>query len=215
MVVGKIKLSERQEKIIDLVKKSEPITGEQIARQFGVTRAALRSDLAVLTISGILDARPKAGYFYSGMESANLAGERIKNKKISEIMSVPVIVTQETSVYDTIVTFFMSDIGSVFVVDDEGSLCGIVSRKDLLKVMMSDRSAEKLPVGIVMTRKPNIITAQETDSVIFATRQLVDHGIYSLPVVQEVQKEGKKIQKVVGRFSKSNIAEFFLELVDE
>ena len=39
-----------------------------------VTRATLRSDLAILTMTGILDARPKVGYFYSGINGASLVG---------------------------------------------------------------------------------------------------------------------------------------------
>ena len=59
-----IQLNERQLKIIDIVKENEPITGEKIADRLNVTRATLRSDLVVLTMTGILDARPKVGYFY-------------------------------------------------------------------------------------------------------------------------------------------------------
>lgn len=44
-------------------------------------------------------------------------------------MSMPIMVTQDTSVYDTIVNIFLSDVGSVFIIDDEKELCGIVSRK--------------------------------------------------------------------------------------
>ena len=62
----KIKLSQRQKKIIKLVKENEPITSEQIASNLSVTRAALRPDLAILTMTGILDAKkPKVGYIYS------------------------------------------------------------------------------------------------------------------------------------------------------
>ncbi|WP_201030809.1 helix-turn-helix domain-containing protein, partial [Streptococcus iniae] len=61
-----IQLSQRQEMIIAIVKKEEPITGEKIADLLHVTRAALRSDLVVLTMLGLLDAKPKVGYFYQG-----------------------------------------------------------------------------------------------------------------------------------------------------
>ena len=50
-------LSERQETILRIVKESSPITGQKIANQLHVTRAALRSDLAILTMLGLIDAR--------------------------------------------------------------------------------------------------------------------------------------------------------------
>ncbi|HEO2058975.1 TPA: HTH domain-containing protein, partial [Streptococcus agalactiae] len=41
-----MQLNQRQERIIDIIKQFQPITGELIAEKLGVTRAALRSDLA-------------------------------------------------------------------------------------------------------------------------------------------------------------------------
>ena len=80
-----IQLNPRQLKIIDIVKENEPITSESIASILNVTRATLRSDLAILTMTGILDARPKVGYFYSGISGASLVGNKIKDKKEKEI----------------------------------------------------------------------------------------------------------------------------------
>ena len=40
-----MKLSDRQEEIIKLVKEGQPITSEALAEKLGVTRAALRADL--------------------------------------------------------------------------------------------------------------------------------------------------------------------------
>ena len=45
-----LKLSPRQEEIINLVKENQPITSEALAERLGVTRAALRADLAVLRL---------------------------------------------------------------------------------------------------------------------------------------------------------------------
>ncbi|MBP9625378.1 MAG: helix-turn-helix domain-containing protein, partial [Veillonella sp.] len=51
-----MKLTERQQKIADMVQHEGPITGKTIAARLDVTRSALRSDLAVLTMMGLLDA---------------------------------------------------------------------------------------------------------------------------------------------------------------
>ena len=58
-----IELNKRQEHIIQIVKDHYPITGESIAAQLGLTRATLRPDLAILTMAGYLEARPRVGYF--------------------------------------------------------------------------------------------------------------------------------------------------------
>lgn len=61
-----IELNKRQEDILQIVKENGPITGEHIAERLNLTRATLRPDLAILTMAGFLDARPRVGYFYSG-----------------------------------------------------------------------------------------------------------------------------------------------------
>ncbi|WP_213975256.1 HTH domain-containing protein, partial [Tepidanaerobacter acetatoxydans] len=63
-----MELSSRQALIVDIVKKYEPITSEQIADKLNLTRSALRPDLAVLTMLGILEARPRVGYFFAGKD---------------------------------------------------------------------------------------------------------------------------------------------------
>ena len=84
--VIRVKLTERQQKIADMVQHEGPITGKTIAARLDVTRSALRSDLAVLTMMGLLDARPKVGYYYVGRDNVNPAAEEIKRFEVgSEI----------------------------------------------------------------------------------------------------------------------------------
>ena len=208
-----IQLNPRQLKIIDIVKENEPITSESIASILNVTRATLRSDLAILTMTGILDARPKVGYFYSGISGASLVGNKIKDKKVKDIMSMPVVIKQDTNIYDSIVTMFLSDVGSIFIIDDEENLCGVVSRKDLLKATIGGLDINKMPIGMVMTRTPNVVTAETDESVILAARKIIEHEVDSIPVI-ETDKESN-ITKVVGRLSKTNITKLFLEIVGE
>ena len=110
-----MKLSERQEEIIRLVKEGQPITSEALAEKLGVTRAALRADLAILTMIGALDARPKVGYVYSDKPKSSLVNEYINEIKVGEIMSKPSVVGEETTVYDAIVYLFLNDVGTLFV----------------------------------------------------------------------------------------------------
>lgn len=206
-----IQLTDRQRKIINIVKENQPITSEAIAEKLSLTRATLRPDLAILTMSGILDARPKVGYFYSGKTVENFFTEHIENIKVSDVMSMPVVVSEETTVYDAIVTLFLEDVGTIFVISD-GLLVGVVSRKDFLKSAMGEININKIPVGVVMTRMPNIIFVQSTDSVLTAAQRIIDHEVDSLPVVEKVETESKKGYKVIGRISKTNITRLFVEL---
>ena len=208
-----IQLNPRQLKIIDIVKENEPITSESIASILNVTRATLRSDLAILTMTGILDARPKVGYFYSGISGARLVGNKIKDKKVKDIMSMPVVIKQDTNIYDSIVTMFLSDVGSVFIIDENENLCGIVSRKDLLKVTIGSADINKMPVGMIMTRTPNVITTNKEDDVVLAAKKIIEHEVDSIPVV-EINEEDTNQIKVIGRLSKTNITKLFLEIAD-
>ena len=178
-----------------------------------VTRATLRSDLAILTMTGILDARPKVGYFYSGINGSSLVGNNIKDKKVKDIMSMPVVIKQDINIYESIVTMFLSDVGSIFIIDDNENLCGIVSRKDLLKATIGSADINKIPVGMIMTRTPNVVTADKDDDIILATKKIIEHEVDSIPVV-ETSEEDENYVKVIGRLSKTNITKLFLELVD-
>ena len=37
-------------------------------------------------------------------------------------MSMPVVIKQDTNIYDSIVTMFLSDVGSVFIIDENENL---------------------------------------------------------------------------------------------
>ncbi|GAB6084855.1 helix-turn-helix transcriptional regulator [Alkaliphilus crotonatoxidans] len=210
-----IELSNRQQKIVEIVKEREPITSEQIAAMLKVTRATLRPDLAILTMSGILDARPKVGYFYSGKSDINLFSQQVKNIKVSDIMSVPAFVTEETSVYEAIVTLFLEDVGTVFVISSKGYLAGVVSRKDFLKSAIGGTDINKVPVGMIMTRWPNIVTVMPDENALQAAIKIIDHEVDSLPVVEKERIEGKERLKVVGKISKSSVTKLLVELCRE
>ncbi|MGZ4030595.1 MAG: helix-turn-helix transcriptional regulator [Tumebacillaceae bacterium] len=206
-----MELSNRQEQILNIVRDEGPITGEHIADKLGLTRATLRPDLAILTMAGFLEARPRVGYFYAGKKTGQIFGEQLRKMTVREYKSVPVVVTENTSVYDCIVMMFMEDVGSIFVVKEHGILVGVVSRKDLLKVAIGKQDPHQVPVSLTMTRMPNIVTLQGDDSVYDAAKKLVDYQIDSAPVVKPLDPTGRNFE-VIGRFSKTTIANIFVEL---
>jgi DeoR family transcriptional regulator, catabolite repression regulator len=206
-----IKLTPRQEEIIRLVKENQPITSEALGAKLGVTRAALRPDLAILTMSSILEARPKVGYIYSKKNSYNIIYDYIINIKVKDIMSKPVIVNEETTVYDAIVHIFLNDVGTLFI-ENKGFLTGAVSRKDFLKIAMGSTDMHKVPVGIIMTRMPNIIFVEKEDSAYLVAQRIIDHEVDSLPVVERVIEGSKEAYKIIGKVSKTNITKLFVKL---
>lgn len=203
-------LNERQEKIIEIVKSNTPITGEEIAKKLDLSRGTLRPDLAILTMSGILEARPKVGYFYSGKTPLSFLAEQVNTITVKEAKSMPIVLEETTSLYDAIVTMMLEDVGTVFAID-EGYLSGVISRKDLLKSAIGGTDLNKLPIGVIMTRMPNIITARDEETALSAAIKLIEHEIDSIPVV-EIEDEENKKYKVIGRISKTNITRLFAEL---
>ncbi|MBF2348630.1 helix-turn-helix transcriptional regulator [Listeria cossartiae subsp. cayugensis] len=199
-----IELSPRQHQIVAYVRANEPATGDSIAAHLKLTRATIRADLSILTMTGILDARPKVGYFYSGLENNPIHFDEIRQLKVADIMTQPFFAKKETSVYDAIVMLFMEDIGSLYVVDED-RLVGLVSRKDLLKGALADADTKATPIATIMTRMPNLVTVSKDDTVLHAAEQLVFHQIDSLPVLENA--------KVVGKISKTRITALFVDTI--
>jgi DeoR family transcriptional regulator, catabolite repression regulator len=207
-VVRTIELNKRQEQILQIVKEGGPITGEHIADKLNLARATLRPDLAILTMAGYLDARPRVGYFYSGKSSAQLLTENLKKVHVKDYQSIPVIVSENVSVYDAICTMFLEDVGTLFVVDQTPVLVGVLSRKDLLRASIGSQDLSSLPINIIMTRMPNITTCERDDLLIEIAKKLIDKQIDALPVVRETEKG----LEVIGRITKTSIAKAFVAL---
>ncbi|CAM2758895.1 helix-turn-helix transcriptional regulator [Salinicoccus roseus] len=205
-----MELNQRQEKILKIVKQHGPITGSKIAEQLSLTRATLRPDLAILTMSGYLDARPRVGYFYTGKESEEVMTSKIRNILVSEVQSVPILIKEDTSIYEAVVKMFLEDVGTLYAIDNDKALAGVISRKDLLRGTMGGNDIEKTPVSVIMTRKPNITICYPNDLLIYAANQLIEKQIDSLPVVEE--RDG--IDQVIGRITKTTITRVFVNLME-
>lgn len=209
--MAEIKLTERQEEIIRLVKEHQPITSEKLAESLDVSRAALRPDLSILTMSGILHAKPKVGYVYSEKQKNNVIYEHIKNFQVKDIMTKPVVVDENTKVYDAIVHLFLNDTGTLFIENKE-NLVGAVSRKDFIKIAIGGSDMHSVPVGIIMTRMPNIVIVEQEDLAITAAQKIIEHEVDCLPVVEKSIVEGKEIFKIVGKVSKTNITKLLVKI---
>lgn len=210
-----IEFTSRQKYIIELVKKHQPITSEQLAEKLNMTRAALRPDLTVLTMSDILEARPKVGYFYSGKPINNIASDFIRSIKVGDIKSAPIVVSEDTTVYDAIVTLFLRNVGTVYV-QKNSALTGLVSRKDFIKVAIGGADMQKMPIGMIMTRMPNIIHTTDDESAFEVAGKIILHEVDSIPVVESfTDTEGTNLYRITGKVSKTNITKLLYDLCKE
>lgn len=210
-VVISIKLTKRQEEILQIVKKDGPISGKQIAQKLSLTRATLRPDFAILTMVGTLEARPNVGYSYKGSPSDHSQSDWFASHLVNDYKGHPIVIRKSASVYDAIVQIFLNDVGTIYTVDEEGLLAGVVSRKDLLRASIGNQNLQELPVSVIMTRMPNIITIRPEATLLEAARKMIEHHVDSLPVIQDIDKSEYKF-KVIGRVTKTTISRAFVEM---
>jgi CBS domain-containing protein len=208
--VSTIELNKRQEHILQIVKDNGPITGEHIADQLNLTRATLRPDLAILTMAGYLEARPRVGYFYTGKTGAGLLSDKLKKLQVKDFQSIPVVVNENVSVYDAIVTMFLEDVGTLFVVDQGSILVGVLSRKDLLRASIGKQELASIPVNIIMTRMPNITMCRREDYIMDVAKFLINKQIDAIPVIKETEKGFE----VIGRITKTNMTKILVGLAE-
>lgn len=210
-MVRTIQLNDRQEHILQIVKENGPITGEHIAERLHLTRATLRPDLAILTMAGFLDARPRVGYFYTGKSGSQLLTEKVKKLKVNDYQSIPVVISEGTSVYDAICTMFLEDVGTLFVVDKSGLLAGVLSRKDLLRASIGKQDLSSFPVSIIMTRMPNITICEKEDLLVEVANKIIDKQIDAVPIV----KKSSKGLEVIGRITKTNMTKVLVDIAND
>ena len=190
-------LTERQKKILIMLKEKSLLSGDEIAQNLNITKSALRTDFSILTTLKLITSKQNKGYSYNN---------KCTTIKVRDCMSPQNSIDIRTSVYDAIIHLFNYDLGTLVVVENE-KLVGIISRKDLLKAALNKKNIEKTPVSMIMTRMPNIVHCFEDDNIIEAIEKLIKHEIDSLPVLR---KENGKLS-LVGRFTKTNVTKLFYQ----
>ncbi len=208
-----IELSKRQQEIVDIIKENSPVTADEIAERFSLSKATLRPDFALLTYTGIISAKPRVGYFYKGTtDISDTLSEILGTFEIKDWMGTPSVILSSTSVHDAIVELFTQDVGSLFITDANNILEGIISRKDLLKVTIGQNNLHTMPVSMIMTRMPNLITISPEEALLLAAQKMETHKIDSLPVVETVLINSKEELKVIGRITKTTIVKAFVKI---
>ena len=131
--------------------------------------------------------------------------------KVKDYKAVPVVMTEEASVYEAICNMFLEDVGTLYIVREGAILSGVCSRKDLLKSSMGKQDLNAVPVSVVMTRMPNIVTCFPEESLFDAASKIIQYQVDSLPVVKPAEKDSDQLE-VVGRITKTTITKAFVEL---
>lgn len=203
--------TERQQRIVHIVEEHQPITGTEIADILGYSKSTIRSDLSLLTHVNMLSAKPKVGYVISPTKSENTVNTQLFNTKVKDIKSKAVCVKEDLSLHDAIIQIFTKDAGTIFVTDDKGFLSGVVSRKDFLKSILGNVDIHHVPVSVIMTRMPNIITTTDDESIVNAAKKIIHHKFDALPVVEEIQSN---CYKITGRLSKTTLSKLFVQLTE-
>jgi DeoR family transcriptional regulator, catabolite repression regulator len=162
-------------------------------------------------MAGYLEARPRVGYFYTGKTGSQLLADKVKKIKVSDYQSIPVVINENVSVYDAIVTMFLEDVGTLFVIDNNSLLVGVLSRKDLLRASIGKQELGSIPVNIIMTRMPNIAMCYKDDLLIEVAEKLIEKQIDAMPVVKKTEKG----YEVIGRITKTNMTKAFVALAKD
>ncbi len=124
-----MEFTERQKKIIEMLKANSPMTGEKIGESLGLSVPTIRADLRLLTAVEILAARPKVGYIYQGNPANRLNYNELYDLPIEDILLPATKISEDTSMQAAITKLFIEDVGSLYVVDDDSELVGLISRK--------------------------------------------------------------------------------------
>ena len=126
-------------------------------------------------------------------------------------MAAPLVVAVDTTAYDALVTMMLEDQGTVFVVNEEGFLAGVVSRRDLLRLSLGRTDFNNVPVGLIMTRASQVVSITAEESIFSAAQKLTTYRIDVLPVVRSAG-DTEDQQELLGRISRSTITRLFSEL---
>lgn len=126
--------------------------------------------------------------------------------KVSELIKrAPVTVTPTATVEEAVKLMYREGVGSVIVVSPEGSVLGIFTERDLVK-LIGEGKPLTVKIGDVMTRNP--VTILEDEPLTRAVVLMAERRIRHLPVVS---RDGK----LKGVISARDVASVFRRYVEE
>jgi len=99
-------------------------------------------------------------------------------------MITPVITLSENaSVLNAVKLMAENDIGCIVVTNSNGQVCGILSERDVIRILGAKGFIENLKVKDVMSR--NVYCMSEKNTIVEALRVMLERKIRHLPVVDD------------------------------
>lgn len=92
-------------------------------------------------------------------------------------------VSPDTLVEEAANIMMDEDIGSVLVVDDDGSLEGILTTTDFVSIVANQHPKDETPVSAYMTS--DVVTCEAGEDIRDAADRMITYSIHHLPVVDE------------------------------
>ena len=125
---------------------------------------------------------------------------------LKSIMTIGVItVKADTPIYEALYLLAKNKISGIPVVDDENQVVGVLSEKDVLRILFDKKLDVKSTVDDYMSR--DIICFTEEDSAIDVCKFFIRSNIRRVPIVKD--------NKLVGIVSRADIIPLILEARDK
>ena len=122
--------------------------------------------------------------------------------KAKEIMKTGVItVKKETGIYETIRILMENNITGLPVVNDDMTLAGIISEKDVLRLLYN---IEDKPGNVESFMTKDVVSFDQEDSTIDITESLIKNDFRRVPILEE--------GKLIGILSRKDIIAYILKL---
>ena len=109
-----------------------------------------------------------------------------------------VTVSPETGVGEAVDILLEKDIGSLGVVDDDGSLVGVITSNDFLHVITGGDIDDDATIDAYMTEQ--VVTIKPDESIQTAAAKMITNGISHLPVEDD--------EEIVGMLSTTDITAY-------
>jgi len=122
--------------------------------------------------------------------------------KLRDVMTKdPTTVTRNTPIYDAMRTLAQQGITGLPVVDVDGTLVGVVSEKDMLRLLYE---ASLTNVAVEEFMSHDVVAFDQDDDLIDACECLINNHFRRVPVVAD--------GKLVGLVSRADIIRYILKL---
>lgn len=123
--------------------------------------------------------------------------------KVEDVMTKNVItVKQETPIYEAMAVMRKNDITGMPVIDDDMTLVGVITEKDVLRLFCGDEDDNNKTVGFFMTRPA--VSYRENESLQSVCDFMMVNYFRRVPVVS---KKGK----LVGIISRPDIIDYIIK----